>query len=145
MKGHFNVGYGGQDRRWVITRHDLFHLSNRLRIAQIRCADFEQTIDSCGRADFIFVDPPYRPGSREMVHDHYRFGKFCFQEHARLEAALKRASKRGVRWALTTSSHSAIVNLFRGLFIELIPRGARRQVGRLTRSSGEVLVTNWRR
>ncbi len=143
-KGHFNVGYGGQDRRWVITHRDLVQLSKRLRIAAIRCADFEQTIDECEASDFVFVDPPYRPGAREMVHDHYRFGKFSFQEHRRLAATLKRASKRGVRWALTTSSHPDIVGLFREHFIELIPRGAGEQIGQLTRSSGEVLIRNWR-
>lgn len=143
-KGHFNVGYGGQDRRWVISRRDMLQLSSRLRIAQIRCADFEQVIDGCDRADFIFVDPPYRPGSKEMIHDHYRFGKFSFKEHRRLAAALRRASKRGVRWALTTSSHAAIVDLFRDHFVELIPRGAGRKIGHFTRRSGEVLIRNWR-
>lgn len=144
IKGHFNVGYGGQDRRWVVTLRHMVHLSRLLKIAAIRCVDFEQTIDSCGKSDFVFVDPPYRPGAREMIHDHYRFGKFSFQEQRRLAAALKRASKRGVRWALTTTSHPDVVGLFRGHFIELIPKGPRAQIGQLTRSSGEVFIRNWR-
>lgn len=144
LKGDFNVGYGGQDRRWVLTRADLVKLSKRLRIASLRCGDFEKAIDECSPSDFLFVDPPYRPGAREMVHDHYRFGKFSFHEHRRLAAALKRASKRGVRWALTTSSHPDIVALFRGHFIEGIPRGVGRQIGQLTRGPGEVLIRNWR-
>lgn len=144
LKGHFNIGYGGQDRRWVLARRDLLELSKSLQNAGIRCADFEETIDQCGNSDLIFVDPPYRPGAREMIHDHFRFGKFSFQEHRRLAEALKRASKRGVRWVLTTTSHRDIVNLFRGHAIDPIPRGAGRQIGRLTRNSGEVMIRNWR-
>jgi DNA adenine methylase len=141
--GHFNIGYGGQDRRWVVTRRHLLDVSRRLRVAVLRCADFEQTIDGCAAPDFLFADPPYKPAAREMVHDHFRFGRFSFQEHRRLAAALKRASKRGVRWALTTSSHRDIVGLFRGHFIELTPRGAGARIGHLTGNSGEALIRNW--
>jgi len=144
INGNFNVGYGGQDRRWVLTLHHMLQLSTRLRAAEIRCADFEHTIDDCGDSDFIFADPPYMPGAKEMLHDHYRFGKFSFEEQRRLAAALKRASKRGVRWALTTSSHPDVVGLFRAHSIERIPKSPGTLIGQLTRSSGEVLVKNWR-
>jgi DNA adenine methylase len=143
-QGHFNIGYGGQDRRWVIHRRDLVLVSQRLRKAVVRQADFEETIDQSGCSDFVFVDPPYRPGAREMVHDHYRFGKFSFLEHRRLAATLRRASKRGVRWALTTSSHAEILGLFRGHSIKRIPRCVGGGIGQLARSSGEVLIKNWR-
>jgi DNA adenine methylase len=143
VKGHFNVGYGGQDRRWVIARRDLVQLSRLMCVAAIHCADFEDTIDKCGPTDFIFVDPPYSPGKREMLHDHYRFGRFSFQEHRRLAAALNRASKRGAQWALTTSSHPDLVGLFRKHVIELVPRGARSRIGQFARRSGEVFIRNW--
>jgi len=144
LKGHFNIGYGGQDRRWVLAHRDLLQLSRSLRVATIRCADFEETIDSCGDSDFIFVDPPYRPGARDMVHDHFRFGKFPFGEHVRLVAALKRASKRGARWILTTTSHRDVVDLFRGYVVETLSMGAGRKIGLLTENSGEVLIRSWR-
>jgi DNA adenine methylase len=70
--GEFNVGYGGQDRRWVISKETLVCVSKRLWPVSLKCSDFEETIDVCEEDDFIFVDPPYRPGEREMIHDHYR-------------------------------------------------------------------------
>ena len=143
-QGHFNVGYGGQDRRWVVTVRDLVQISHRLRSAVIRHADFEDTIDNSNCGDFVFVDPPYRPGAREMIHDHYRFGKFSFQEHRRLAASLARASKRGVLWALTTSSHPDIVGLFGGNSIERMPRCVGRKIGQLKRYCGEVLIKSCR-
>jgi DNA adenine methylase len=143
QNGEFNVGYGGQDRRWVVTRARLLQVSRLLQRASLRCADFERVLSSCKEGDFIFLDPPYRPGRRDMVHDHYRGGKFTFDDHKRLAKALKRASKRGARWAMTTSGHPAIVRLFARFHIEKIPKGTGDGVGQTSRNSGEVLVRNF--
>src|ERR1017187_7141402 len=110
--GCFNVGYGGQTRRWVIAKQDLLQVSKRLRRAKLRCCDYEDIINSCSSDDFIFADPPYRPGERDLLHDHYVYSKFTYDDHRRLAKALTSASRRGVRWAMTTSSHSDIVKLF---------------------------------
>ena len=53
-KGIFNVGYGGQSRRWAISRKGLFRISELLRNAEILCCDFEQTI-SAARAEEFFL------------------------------------------------------------------------------------------
>jgi DNA adenine methylase len=140
LNGEFNIGYGGQDRRWVLSKGTIVQVSKLLRHASLRCVDFEDVIDECGDGDFIFADPPYRPGEPEMVHDHYRFGKFGFDDHRRLAAALKRARARGANWAMTTSSHPSIVAFFRGCPTESIPKGTGKQIGLSVRNSGEVLV-----
>jgi DNA adenine methylase len=141
--GKFNVGYGGQDRRWVISRRSLVEASNQLRHARLVCADFEEVIDGCSEGDFLFLDPPYRPGGRDMLHDHYGFGKFTFDDHRRLAAALLRASARKVRWAMTTSAHPSVVSLFRTCHIVDIPKGTGRHIGSLVLNSGEVLIRNY--
>jgi DNA adenine methylase len=141
--GEFNVGYGGQDRRWVISKETLLLISKKLWRVSLKCSDFEEIIDACEENDFIFVDPPYRPGECEMMHDHYRYGKFGFDDHKRLSATLKRASVRGIRWAMTTSAHPDIVYLFRRCHIVSIPRGTGRKIGALTKNSGEVLIRNF--
>ena len=141
--GEFNVGYGGQDRRWVISKETLVWVSKKLWRVSLKCSDFEEVIDACEEDDFIFVDPPYRPGEREMIHDHYRYGKFSFDDHKRLATTLKRASARGIRWAMTTSTHPDIVYLFRRYHIVSIPRGTGRKIGALTKNSGEVLIRNY--
>jgi DNA adenine methylase len=139
--GEFNIGYGGQSRRWVLSKGTLTEVSKLLCHARLRCGDFEEVIGECGQGDFIFADPPYRPGHRRLLHDHYGFGKFTFDDHRRLAAALTRASKRGVQWAMTTSAHPAIVKLFRSFQIEKVPKGTGRGIGSSSRNSGEVLIT----
>lgn len=120
--GRFNVGYGGQSRRWVITRDCLVSLSRALSRARLTCDDFEVIIDECVRGDFIFLDPPYHPGERELANAHYQPNSFRFADHERLARALNKSARRGVEWCLSTSAHSDILDLFRPHQIELVPR-----------------------
>lgn len=129
-QGMFNVGYGGQSRRWVISGSYLRSVATSLRRAHVRSTDFEVLVDDCGRGDFIFVDPPYRPGERELINQHYVSRTFTFAEHQRLADALKRAARRGAAWAMTTSGHGDIVDLYARFNLgDLPPRaGAGREV-----------------
>ena len=133
--GEFNIGYGGQSRRWVVTKDYLVGVSGALACAEIRCGDFEPVIDGCGQGDYLFVDPPYRPGQRELVNAHYLWKRFTFADDERLAAALRRCLKRGVTWCLTTSAHADILRLFQGFRVLEVPP---RREG--LSSSGEVLI-----
>lgn len=143
-KGEFNVGYGGQDRRWVISPTTLKDVSKRLKHAVLRCSDFEEVIDECAEGDFIFADPPYRPGERELLNSHYMYGKFSYSDYKRLAKALKRAADRDVKWALTISSHPDILALFSENYIIPLPRGTGKKPGILTKNPGEVLICNYK-
>lgn len=112
LRGQFNVGYGGQSRRWVLTETYLTGVASVLRRATIRCADFEEIVDSAGPNDFLFIDPPYRRGERELIHSHYVPQRFSFGDQERLANTLKRAERRGATWCMTTSNHADIVALY---------------------------------
>lgn len=140
--GEFNVGYGGQARRWVISRKDLFLVARALRNVKLRCSDFEFIIDQANSGDYLFLDPPYRPGEREQLHDHYVGKEFTFTDHQRLARCLKRADNRGVAWSMTISSHPEILGLYKRFNIQSIPRGTGRKIGVLVENSGEVLISN---
>lgn len=141
--GHFNVGYGGQARRWVIDEDSLVEVSKRLCTADLICSDFQPIIDACETGDFIFADPPYCPGERELMQSHYVYNKFSFGEHRRLADTLLKATKRGVRWALTISSHPDILQLHEGNHIVPFSKGTGKSIGILTKNSGEVLICNY--
>jgi DNA adenine methylase len=143
-EGNFNVGYGGQARRWVITEKDLQLTCGFLRKAKLRCSDFEDTIDLAKEGDFLFLDPPYRPGSREYMNDHYVGQKFDFSEHQRLSIVLQKAKRRGANWAMTTSSHPDIVNLFKKNYAQDIPQGTGKMPGITTKNSGEVFISSYK-
>ena len=141
--GNFNVGYGGQDRRWVINQENLLQVKNTIRQVKLLCSDFEEIIDNANESDFIFSDPPYRPNEKEQLHSHYVGKKFTFDDHIRLSKALKRATKRKVKWALTISAHPEILALYKGNYILKIPRGTGRKPGSTVNDSWEVLITNY--
>lgn len=143
LKGRFNVGYGGQSRRWVIERRHLIEIGKLLRTASIVCTDFEHLIALSTSNDFLFLDPPYRPGEKEQLHEHYVGKQFTLVDHRRLATALRQAHVRGVPWAMTISNHPDIVRLYRGFRLVRVPRGTGRTIGAMTDESGEVLVTNY--
>ncbi len=140
--GQFNVGYGGQARRWVIARKNLITVAKTLRSASLRCSDFEFIIDEAKTGDYLFLDPPYRPGEREQLHAHYVGKEFTFTDHQRLAHSLKGADKRGVPWSMTISAHPDIVKMYKKFKITMIPRGTGRRIGVLVNNSGEVVISN---
>ncbi|MBM3148862.1 MAG: Dam family site-specific DNA-(adenine-N6)-methyltransferase [Chloroflexi bacterium] len=142
-RGEFNVGYGGQARRWVINADNLVMVARSLHRAELRCCDFEEIVYECQAGDFIFADPPYRPGEKEQTNDHYAGRRFTFRDHCRLASALQSAKKHGAEWALTTSAHPEIVALFGGNQVTMIPRGTGRRPGITVANSGEVLITSY--
>ncbi|MEN6319291.1 MAG: Dam family site-specific DNA-(adenine-N6)-methyltransferase [Syntrophaceae bacterium] len=141
-EGEFNVGYGGQARRWVIEKEHLVQVSKLLKRASLKCSDFEYIIDESKSEDYLFLDPPYRPGEREQLHAHYVGREFTFTDHKRLARCLKKADKRGVAWSMTISGHSDIVMMYKKFHIQKIPLGTGRKIGVLEENSGEVLISN---
>lgn len=141
--GQFNVGYGGQDRRWVVSHRSLLEISRRLKNVTLKCNDFGKIIDQSIDGDFIFLDPPYRPNQKELLNDHYVASRFSFQDHQRLAEALGSATQRGVRWAMTTSSHKDIVALFENYTVLQIAQGTGEQPGKMVKNPGEVLIFNY--
>ncbi len=142
-QGQFNVGYGGQLRRWVIDETSLLEVSKRLQSVDLFCSDFQPVIEACGPNDFIFADPPYRPGERELLHSHYVYNKFSYAEHERLALVLHQATNKGIKWTLTISSHPDILRLYQDNHIIALSKGTGRSPGILTDKPGEVLVCNY--
>jgi DNA adenine methylase len=141
--GNFNVGYGGEERRWVVSRMSLLRVSARLQSTDLKTEDFEYIINNCEEGDFLFLDPPYKPGERELKQAHYSYGKFSFSDQQRLANSLSGASKRGIKWAMTNSSHPEIAALYVNQSVFHLPRGTGATIGRITPLSGEVLITNY--
>ncbi|HXF62500.1 MAG TPA: Dam family site-specific DNA-(adenine-N6)-methyltransferase [Caldilineaceae bacterium] len=142
-RGQFNVGYGGESRRWVIKEEDILQASLRLRKAHLEISDFEQIIDSARASDFLFVDPPYKPGARELTNDHYVFSRFTSEDHQRLARALQKASGRGVKWAMTISSHHEMIQLFSSESVFLLKENIRKRENHCEQQ-GEALICNYK-
>ena len=143
-RGSFNVGYGGEARRWVIKLENLLELSYSLKKAEILQSDFKNTLHEVDHKDFIFLDPPYKPGEQEMTHAHYLHGTFSFKDQIKLSEEIRRISKtKKIKWLMTNSSHSKICDLYKGFNIKKIPKGTSNVLGVLQENSKEVLISNY--
>jgi len=141
--GNFSVGYGGEERRWVITHQFILELSKRFSTALILHADFEDVMSQCCNGDFVFLDPPYKPGERELMEAHYTYGRFTFEDQARLARKLKEISiKNDVKWLMTNSAHPEIRGLYADFNIGNIPKGTSSVIGVYTNDSKEVVISN---
>jgi DNA adenine methylase len=142
--GNFNVGYGGEERRWVITHQNVIELSQTFQKAEILKKDFEEVILSCSKNDFIFLDPPYKPGKKDLHELHYSNGRFLFDEQVRLAETLRSLPKsKRIRWAMTNSSHKDILKLYKSYNIKPIPFGTGERPGIQVKKPNEVLITNY--
>jgi len=144
QNGNFNVGYGGEARRWAITHQNLIELSGLLRKAELKVSDFGKILDGVNNDDFIFLDPPYKPGQKELRESHYTYGRFTFDEQIRLSEILKEISnKKNIKWIMTNSSHMEICDLYRDFKIIKLPRGTSDRIGIHTNNSKEILISNY--
>jgi DNA adenine methylase len=144
QSGKFNVGYGGEARRWVLKKDNLLELSKRFKNAKIFQSDFEEIIRNSNKGDFIFLDPPYKPGEKDLEELHYKNGRFLYEDQKRLSDVLRTySSRKKINWAMTNSSHPEIIKLYRKFKIRSIPIGTGPKPGIYTRDSKEVLITNY--
>ncbi|MFC1902359.1 DNA adenine methylase [Chloroflexota bacterium] len=143
-EGKFNVGYGGEGRRWVITHDNIVELSIVFKKATILRSDFENMLDSAQDDDFIFLDPPYLPGEKQMLQAHYINGRFSFEDQVRLAEKLQSVSRRNkIRWMMTNTAHPDVCHLYKDFNIHQIPRGVSSIIGVHTCNSNEVVISNY--
>lgn len=114
--GAFNVPIGTKTK--VVLESDDFEVvSSLLDTVDLRTCDFEETIDTCGPGDFVFVDPPYT-----VKHDNNGFIKyndsiFSWQDQVRLRDSISKAWQRGAKLLITNANHQSVVDLYSGLGI----------------------------
>ncbi len=112
QKGEFNVPIGSKT---LVQYSDgyLLSVSNSLRTASIRVADFEETISKAGSGDFVFVDPPYTVMHNNNNFIKYNANLFSWVDQVRLSSVIRRAASRGAMIMLSNADHSSIRALYR--------------------------------
>lgn len=91
MSGQFNTPYSGIVNK-LPTLDDLENVAKLLKTAKIRHVDFEETINSAQRGDYIYADPPY---PSKVFRGEYGYKRFEHSDWIRLVNACERANQRG--------------------------------------------------
>ncbi len=111
LKGVFNVPIGTKST--VVFAHDDFTgISERLRAAEIRCCDFEETVSDAQQGDFLFVDPPYTVRHNMNGFIKYNENLFSWNDQIRLRDAVAGAIERGVAVVVTNADHDSVRELY---------------------------------
>lgn len=143
LSGRFNVPIGTKSYE-IREVSEFEEWSNRLQCAQIKLADFEETIEECGDGDFIFADPPYTVNHNTNGFIEYNEKIFSWDDQVRLHDCLLRAAQRGSKFALTNADHATVRELYSDCPLQVVDRGSEMAGRRSARGrTTEVVVTSF--
>lgn len=111
LSGEFNVPKGTKDK--VVVETDNFPLlSSVLKDVDLKCQDFEVSIDSAVSGDFLFIDPPYTVAHNNNGFVKYNQNLFSWEDQIRLRNAVLKAVHRGVYVVCTNANHQSVKDLY---------------------------------
>ncbi|MBC8879490.1 Dam family site-specific DNA-(adenine-N6)-methyltransferase [Pseudomonas cerasi] len=140
--GAFNVPFGSKLTE-IPSRSEIIEFSKKIARTEFICGDFEKTISSATKGDFIYLDPPYA-GTESRDRGEYGLNSFKELDIARLSRTLKSASEKGAKVLLSYASIEHIKTEFSGWNIREI--SVERSVSgfaRGRRKVPEVIITNY--
>jgi DNA adenine methylase len=99
--GRFNVPYGGAKSGSLPDQVTLRTYGIALRSAELRAADFDETIAEVQAGDFVYLDPPYAVATQWRRGRHYTEEAFAVDDVHRLIQALRSIADTGATFLLS--------------------------------------------
>lgn len=121
LQGEFNVPKGTKDNV-VLATDDFVSISKSLKFTDIKCQDFELSIESAEEDDFLFVDPPYTVAHNNNGFVKYNQNLFKWEDQIRLRDALERAQLRGAKVLVTNAAHKSVVDIYKNFNLITVDR-----------------------
>lgn len=143
-KGYFNVPYNKKDRVSTYDGENLLtiHMLLNMNDVTISCVDFEESVKSAKKGDFVYFDPPY--DSETHTFNSYTEEGFGKDEQIRLASVFKDLDKRGVKVMLSNHNTELVNELYKDFNINVIE--AKRSINSKGNKRGkvfEVIITNY--
>lgn len=111
MQGGFNVPIGTKSSV-ILDTDDFESLSRILSTVDLKVSDFEESINSARKNDFVFVDPPYTVKHNMNGFIQYNENLFKWEDQVRLCKAVERAANRGAKVLVLNAHHESIRSLY---------------------------------
>lgn len=111
LKGEFNVPRGTKNSV-ILDTDDFESVARHLEDCKILCQDFEKTISTASKNDFIFIDPPYTVKHNFNGFVKYNEKIFSWDDQIRLRDAILEAADKGVKITMTNADCSSIHDLY---------------------------------
>ena len=145
-KGYFNVPFGKKDKI------NTYNLANMLEIhdflsnkkIEIHYQDFDKTVETASKGDFVYFDPPYDVIDKKQSFIGYNKNVFDRNAQIRLAETFKRLNDRGVFIMLSNHNTEFIQELYKDFNIHIVK--ATRMINSNSLGRGkieEVIITNY--
>jgi len=114
-KGEFNVPFGRYKNPKILNPDGIRAVSHVLQYtkAELRTIDYKDALASCGRADFVYLDPPYQPPSKTSSFTDYSPGGFSERDQEELAEVFGKLVDKGCTVLLSNSETSLTRHLYR--------------------------------
>lgn len=143
-KGQFNAPFGRYTNPTILDSENLYACHAVLKKTVVEVSDFYNIRRRVRPNDFVYFDPPYAPLSATAKFTSYTQNGFDVDTQYRLRDLCRALDKRSIRFMLSNSSASLILDLYAEFNIELVY--ATRSINSNVRKRGkvpEVIVTNY--
>lgn len=143
-KDEFNVPFGKKTKVNTYDGSNLITVSNYLTMnnVKIQCVDFEESVKTTKKGDFVYFDPPY--DSDTATFNSYTEEGFGKDEQRRLATVFKDLDERGVYVMLSNHNTILVKELYKDYHIYVIE--AKRNINSNGKKRGkveEVIITNF--
>lgn len=144
--GEFNSPFGRYKNPNIVNEPVLKAVSSYLNSnnVQIYNADYDDILKTADRKSFVYLDPPYHPISESSNFTGYVQGGWNMFDQVRLREACDNLTKRGIKFLLSNSASSFIMDQYRAYNVSIVK--ATRSINSDGEKRGEVdevLIRNY--
>ncbi|VEU58937.1 DNA adenine methylase [Mycoplasmopsis gallinacea] len=141
-KGLFNVPFNNKTTGNSYDEQNILNINKYLQNVEISNLDFEESLKSAKKGDFIFIDSPYAPLNPNSF-DAYTKEGFGEKNHIRLSKVFKELDKKGCFLMLTNHDTELIRDLYSEYNIDVV--NVKRNVNSdgKNRKGVELIITNY--
>ena len=109
----FNVPYGNYKKTpTIITKDDIDKISALIQNVEFICLDFEDSITKVQHGDFVYLDPPYAPETKDSFVG-YTKGGFGIEKHKKLFSEIVKLNTKNIKFLMSNSKVSLVTEFFK--------------------------------
>ena len=109
----FNVPYGHYKKTpTIITKDDIDKISALIQNVEFICLDFEDSITKVQHGDFVYLDPPYAPETKDSFVG-YTKGGFGIEKHKKLFSEIVKLNTKNIKFLMSNSKVSLVTEFFK--------------------------------
>jgi DNA adenine methylase len=143
-KGGFNVPFGRYDNPAIFDESNLRAISHELQGVTLLNAGFQEAVETAGKGDFIYFDPPYVPLSKTASFTSYTSQDFSLDDQAKLAETLNEVTARGALFMLSNAATDTARDLYKNFNQrEVLAGRAINSNPNLRGKIAELVVTNY--